>query len=323
MVIDKSRVRRHFDRHAHEYERYAVVQAAMAEEVATAALGALRGTMRGRNASGRLDLAAGTGREEYRCEARILEIGCGTGRLTAALARALPEARFVCIDLSANMIAAARQNLAHWQLDPDGNERVTFLEGDAETLVAEGESFSVVASDAGSGLEEPGRRLGFDLIVSNAAFQWFAAPHRTIQACLRLLRPGGALVFSTFGPGTFRQLHASFAEAERLLGLDAVPHGQSFAGEAGWRECFAGADGTFRWSGRVVTETSQDVRAFLHGVKRIGAGNAVVGGHPGVGGRKLLETMERIYTGKFAAPGGGVETDYELGFGIFLRADLA
>ncbi|MDF2714606.1 MAG: bioC, partial [Paenibacillus sp.] len=247
---------------------------------------------------------------------RILEIGCGTGRLTAMLAAAFPSARFACIDLSARMIALAKQNLEQAQID--AVDRVSYIVGDAEAILLD-ESRMIALSGA---TEQNGQLWrGFDLIVSNAAFQWFVTPRDTVKACLRLLQPeGGVFAFSTFGPGTFRQLHASFAEAERFLGLAPVPHGQAFAGVDEWRDCFAGEAGTFQWNGDVVTEVSPDVRSFLHRVKRIGAGNAVAGGRRGVGGRKLLETMERIYADKFAAPGGGIEADYEIGYGTFVRA---
>jgi malonyl-CoA O-methyltransferase len=302
MTIDKSLVRLHFDKHAHEYEQYASVQMEMASRLTACAVEAMR-----------------TGTGGRRSVRRILEIGCGTGRLTSMLAVAFPEARFACIDLSARMIAIAKQNLGRTRLDATGDERILFVAGDAERILLEGDRILAGAEEAEGG--QQGRR--FDLIVSNAAFQWFATPRETVKACLGLLHPAkGALAFSTFGPGTFRQLHASFAEAERLLGLAHAPHGQAFAGGDEWRDCFSGEPGTFQWSGNVVTEVSPDVRSFLHRVKRIGAGNAVAGGRRGMGGRKLLETMERIYAEMFAAPGGGgIEADYEIGYGTFVRTD--
>lgn len=289
MEIDKSLVRLHFDRHAHEYERYADVQMQMAEHLAASAAEALR--------------AADGGIRQVR---RILEIGCGTGRLTAKLAAAFPAAHMTCIDISEQMIEVAKRNMQQLPLAADG--RVSFVAVDAETIVPE------LAADAS------GRPL-FDLIVSNAAFQWLNSPHSTVQSCIRLLRPGGGvLAFSTFAPGTFRQLHDSFAEAERQLGVPPAPHGQAFAGREEWSARFAEEAGTFHWRGDVVTEVCPDVRSFLHRVKRIGAGNAVAGGMRGIGGRKLLETMERIYADRYATPGGGIEADYEIGYCMFVRA---
>ncbi|MEF3306569.1 methyltransferase [Paenibacillus sp. GYB003] len=296
MDIDKSLVRLHFDRHAHEYERYASVQRTMAKRLAQIAAEAVR-------------QATGGGRTIR----RVLEIGSGTGMLTALLAESFPEARIVCIDLSANMIEAAERKLRRER--PDASGRVSFMAGDAEAIVVGGDA----RLDAERG------RSGFDLIASNAAFQWFNAPRETAGGCLKLLRPdGGVLAFSTFGPGTFRQLHDSFAAAEEELGVPGRRHGQTFWSGGQWEACFAGAPGAFEWSGHIVTETSADVRSFLHTVKRVGAGNALQGAPRGAGGRKVLEAMERIYAERFAAPGGrGIAADYEIVYGTFSRRGRA
>src|SRR6266567_8037125 len=42
----------------------------------------------------------------------VLDAGCGTGRLTADLLEALPRGRVVGIDLSQNMLDAAREHLS-------------------------------------------------------------------------------------------------------------------------------------------------------------------------------------------------------------------
>lgn len=306
MNIDKALVRRHFDRHALEYERYADVQKEMAETLIA-------------HATERLG-----GRGGERVE-RILEIGCGTGRLTSRLASVFPNAAIVAVDLAPNMIEAARHNVQrHHQ--PGREELVCFIVGDAERLLSDHTELrrAVEAAGGGSGIDrrpEAATPLPpYDLIISNAAFQWFNSPAQTVRSCLNLLRAGGGvLAFSTFGPGTFHQLHASFAEAERQLGAAPSPHGQRFLGRDEWRSCMAEEAGEFRWSEAIRTFVYSDVRTFLHQVKRVGAGNAVTGGRSGVGGRKLLEKMERIYADTFPAGGGGIEADYEIGYGTFVR----
>ncbi|MFC3772794.1 methyltransferase [Paenibacillus sp. GCM10012303] len=309
MNINKSLVRRHFDRHASEYERYADVQKEMAEDLIAHAMERLG--------------ARGAERVE-----RILEIGCGTGRLTAMLVSAFPNATIAAVDLSPNMVEAARHNLRRTR--PDRADRVCWIEGDAEKLLADGSELRCSVEAAGwdsvSGddrrPDDPMPLPPFDLIISNAAFQWFNKPAETVAACIDLLgADGGVLAFSTFGPGTFHQLHASFAEAERQLDAAPSPHGQRFLGQDEWRACAEGEAGEFRWSGAVRTFVYADVRTFLHQVKRVGAGNAVTGSRSGVGGRKLLETMERIYTESFPAGGGGIEADYEIGYGTFVRGE--
>ena len=50
----------------------------------------------------------------------MLDAGCGTGRLTAELAEALPMGRVVGIDLSQNMLAGARQHVRSQLMVPVG-----------------------------------------------------------------------------------------------------------------------------------------------------------------------------------------------------------
>lgn len=205
MSIDKAKVRLHFDRHAREYERYAVVQKEMADRL--------------------LKMVDEHIKREGHAVESVLEIGSGTGYLTVRLAEQFPSARIVCVELSSRMIETAVARLR--QAAPDALERITFIEADAEHLLARVSSGAAVNEIAGD--------QGCDLIISNAAFQWFNDPRGTVQSCLRALRPErGLLAFSTFGPGTFYQLHASFAEAERLLRLPPGVHGQPFAGRDVW-----------------------------------------------------------------------------------------
>lgn len=111
---------------------------------------------------------------------KILELGCGTGNYTKLLSEALPEARIIAIDISREMIKVAEEKLK--------GKNITFLIRDAEKL----------------DLKER-----FDLITSNAAFQWFEDLEKALKQYRALLRQGAGLSFSIFGPCTFRELNYS------------------------------------------------------------------------------------------------------------------
>jgi ubiquinone/menaquinone biosynthesis C-methylase UbiE len=102
---------------------------------------------------------------------RVLEIGCGTGALTVAMAA--KGAKVVGIDLEAGMLAQAENRVTASGLD----ESVDLQHMDA-ALIAE--------------RFEP---ASFDLIVSSLAFSEMArdAQAYVLTACLSLLAPGGKL----------------------------------------------------------------------------------------------------------------------------------
>ena len=106
------------------------------------------------------------GRLHLRGNERILDAGCGTGRLTADLLGALPQGHVVGIDLSQNMLNSAREHLAQY------GSRVTLLACDFLHL-----PFT----------------QAFDGIVSTAAFHWVLDHDRLFANLYRALVPGGFL----------------------------------------------------------------------------------------------------------------------------------
>lgn len=112
--------------------------------------------------------------------ASVLEIGCGTGTLTAAIARACKPKRMVINDLSDKMLSAAISRTRRFAPDTG----VTPLEADAETT------------------EWPAA----DVIVSASAAQWFASPLRFVSKAARALPRGGTVALVTYGPQTFKEL---------------------------------------------------------------------------------------------------------------------
>ncbi|WP_226555026.1 malonyl-ACP O-methyltransferase BioC [Priestia aryabhattai] len=123
-------------------------------------------------------------------EIAILEIGCGTGYLTQLLCEKFPKAAITAVDLSSGMMELAKKKVTE--------DRVSFICGDIEEISIEGH---------------------YDLIISNATFQWFNSLHTTIKKLYKQLKPTGSLLFSTFGNRTFQELHSCYSHAKQRLGL--------------------------------------------------------------------------------------------------------
>lgn len=121
---------------------------------------------------GRLDQLHAAIEEHLQGHPRVLEIGCGTGNLTLRLAANAGAVE--AIDLSADMLEAAREKLAHGGL----LDRVTFTRMDALTLDTHFEAQT------------------FDLIVSSLAFSELSIPGQdyVLRHCHQLLKPNGSLL---------------------------------------------------------------------------------------------------------------------------------
>ena len=224
----------------------------------------------------------------------ILEIGCGTGALTEILVNKWPDSTITALDIAPMMIKAAQHRILSdpaYRLDCCP---VRFLQEDIELWAA--------AAPAAS----------FDLIVSNACFQWLRDPQQTARQLRRLLRPGGLLVFTTFGPDTFCELHQAFDEVYRSSGMDSQRHGLSFQTINQWQSILEEAGfSTIRTERAVQTETYASARDFLLAVKAMGASTSEAHTSKGLSPRRLFASMYKEYEEKFSVP-GGVAATFEL-----------
>jgi trans-aconitate 2-methyltransferase len=111
------------------------------------------------------------GRLDLRGDERVVDAGCGSGRVTEELAKRLPGGRVTAVDGSEQMIAKARERLG---------DHIDYLATDLSELT----------------LEEP-----VELIFSTATFHWILDHDRLFARLRAALRPGGRLVAQCGGEG--------------------------------------------------------------------------------------------------------------------------
>jgi len=126
---------------------------------------------------------------------RVLDAGSGTGYAVPSLARQFPKAAIIELDLAPEMLLASRARRPRWRLW-EGRRRA-FVAGDIERL--------------------PLRSGVVDLAWSNLALQWAADLPGAMRELFRVLSPGGALLFSTFGPDTLKELRTAFASVDNAV----------------------------------------------------------------------------------------------------------
>ena len=129
-------------------------------------------------------------RLKLRGDEHILDVGCGDGKVTAEIARAVPKGLVTGIDASPEMIRFARETFP-----PSKHANLAFEVMDARQIRwAE----------------------RFDLVFSNAALHWVDDHPAFLRGSADCLRPGGRLVVSCGGKGTAQDVFAALRSAMRL-----------------------------------------------------------------------------------------------------------
>lgn len=141
---------------------------------------------------------------ELKGNERVLDAGCGSGRLTEELLGRLPSGEVVALDYSPQMLEQARRRLEKF------GGRISFAQASLHDFELE-------------------RKV--DGIFSNAVFHWVSDHAAMFRALHRALKPGGWLVAQFGGVGNLtRTLGRARAVAELdefrelLSGVEAGPH---------------------------------------------------------------------------------------------------
>jgi malonyl-CoA O-methyltransferase len=193
----------------------------------------------------------------------VLDLGAGTGHGTRALKRQHPKAVVVAVDIAAGMLEQARQQ-SRWL------RRFERVRADAYAL--------------------PFADGAFDLVFSNLMIQWCDDLDAVFAEIARVLKPGGLLLFSTFGPGTLAELREArtASDASNHVNHFFDPHALGGAlMQAQLSEPVLDVD-------RIVAKYP-DVMTLMRELKAIGAHNVTQGRARGLTGRSRLAAMTRAY----------------------------
>lgn len=208
---------------------------------------------------------------------KILEIGCGTGNYTRLLRERLNEARIMALDKSKNMVEIAKKKLE--------GERVEFIVADAEELE----------------LDEK-----FDLITSNAAFQWFSDLERAVEKYRDSLDKKGMLLFSTFGPMTFSELEYSL---KKVLGQSVSIDAAHFPEKEEIKVILGRYFKESVIREEIRKETFHSLTGLLNKIRCTGErGNAP--GNLFLWKRNIINNVEKMYKDGF----GDIEVSYQIFF---------
>ena len=263
MIYSRS-VERNFSNGAARYDKYAAFQKYVAE------------TLSRRIFSRIPEIAPG---------ARILELGCGTGFLTAKLFSHFPDTEFTITDISGQMLELCKNNtngIKVWKKH--------FVKGNIEEGLPPG---------------------NYDLIVSSLSFQWVSNLRPLAERMNIQLRPGGSVCFSMLIEPTFASLRKSFSDFN-------IPYpGPRFLTASDIEKTFmVFKDNNFDTDPH--REFYPSTLAFLKHINSIGSGNATGGMLPVGTLRKLIN-----YHNRKNMSSGKIRADYNILYGFCSNGRIA
>ncbi len=211
----------------------------------------------------------------------IVDIGSGTGRLSSAVTQRYPDSAVYSLDLAPAMLTYARQQTT---APPAG-----FICADAEQL--------------------PYSDHSIDMIISNVSLQWCSNLELALREFQRVIKPGGLLMFTTFGPDTLKELRSSWS------GVDNYNHVNAFfdmhdIGDALRRIGFS--DPVMDVEN--FTLTYQEATTLMRDLKAVGAHNVTAGRPHGLTGRQRLQKVIKAYE-RFRLEDGLLPATYEVIYG--------
>lgn len=225
---------------------------------------------------------------------RVLDIGCGTGAGRIRLRERYPEATVYALDWA---IPALRHNRASRSLI----ER-------ARNLFTPPREY-LLAAHAG---HLPFASGSFDVVWSNLALAWAPDPRAWLREWHRVLKVGGLLMFTTYGPDTLRTLREAFAQ------VDDYPHVHPFVDMHDLGDAMVAcpfADPVVDME--MLTLTYPDAGALLRELRATGKRNAHRARRRTLTGRNRWAQMIAAYERKSGAP---LAAEFEIVYGHAWKA---
>ncbi|MFT5675611.1 MAG: malonyl-CoA O-methyltransferase [Paraglaciecola sp.] len=241
---NKDRVARQFSRAANTYDQAAEVQV----DIAFDAMQLLQG--------------------HY---ANVLDIGCGTGRVSKQLATKCDE--LLAIDLAEGMLSFAAQKYSSGEDQTD----ITWLLADAEHL--------------------PLRDNSSDAVFSTMALQWCQNIEQVCQEVYRVLKPKGNAVLAILCEGSLQELQQCWWQ------IDSQRHVNQFHSQQNWKSAARQAGFSVTSHEQSYQSWHNNVRDLLGSIKAIGANVVTETGNHAPVSRQMLHDLQECYVQKYACHG--------------------
>lgn len=215
----------------------------------------------------------------------ILDAGCGTGRLSAALKKEYPDATIIGCDFALPMLIEAHRSDA----------KKSLVGADVDAL--------------------PFSDNLFNLIASNLTYQWPPDTLASFKEAGRVLKATGCLALTTLGPQTLFEMRESCSAASMPVSRMAFLRPDEVAATLSK----AGLD-ISSIENRRITRQYPDMRSLMRALRDIGAMPQQPNANPTLINGVLLKKAEAIYRERFPGPSGGIAATYDVIFAAARKA---
>jgi malonyl-CoA O-methyltransferase len=200
---------------------------------------------------------------------RILDAGCGEGHGAERLMEIYPQAQLLALDFAYPMLERARSRTP-WLRRILNRARADYLCADIAAV--------------------PLRAASVDLVWSNLALHCSDDPPAVLNELRRVLKVGGLLMFSCYGPDTLSELRKAFAahgDTQRVHDFIDMHDLGDMLSACGYSSPVMDME--------VITLTYADVDALLADLRATGQVNTLAGRRRGLAGRGAFSAMRAEY----------------------------
>ena len=198
---------------------------------------------------------------------RVFDLGCGPGRAAQAIHQRWPKSHVLAVDFALPMLRQVDNGARWWR----PSQRAV----------------QPVCADVGA---LPFAAGSADLLFSSLCLQWVSDLPAALGGFRRVLRPGGLLLFSTFGPDTLGELRDAFATADAGDPVTPFAHIQQVGDAlqaAGFRDPVLHRDR--------FTLTYPDAAALMRELRALGAHNARADRRRSLMGKQRMQRVFDAY----------------------------
>lgn len=255
--LDKNAVRDSFSRASTTYDAYSDLQVEVAEELVDKNSSDLKG--------------------------KILDIGCGTGKVIEEVLKLNSNADIMGLDLSSAMAETAEKKTG-----------VKCLEGDFEALPFEDSTF--------------------DTIISSLTFQWATPGVNSYLDTYRVLKGDGIFIFSTLGEKTLKELKQSVSKVKKNYAGSSMDFGEPRNIEENLKNAgFTNIE--------IIREermkTYKSPWELFKTLKKIGATTPYRDSKDNLSKGLFLKEVAKVYKEKYSSKDGSITATYDV---IYIRA---